>query len=107
MGLAQPDVARTGITEAMTIATLADARHIPVACHHSVGLGVALAAGLHVSAAVADSPFFELQPTTLPFAQRILRTPVNSTAAGFTLPHGPGLGIDINQDVLDDLVQGG
>ncbi|NGO76531.1 mandelate racemase/muconate lactonizing enzyme family protein [Streptomyces sp. YC504] len=106
-GLAQPDVARTGITEAMTIATLADARHIPVACHHSVGLGVSLAAGLHVAAAVADSPFFELQPTTLPYAQRILRTPITHTASGFTLPQGPGLGIDIDQEVLDDLVQGG
>ncbi|WP_233416182.1 mandelate racemase/muconate lactonizing enzyme family protein [Streptomyces sp. N35] len=106
-GLAQPDVARTGITEAMTVATLADARHIPVACHHSVGLGVALAAGLQVAAAVADSPFFELQPTTLPFAQRILRTPITHTASGFTLPQGPGLGIDIDQEVLDGLVQGG
>ncbi|MFC8093428.1 mandelate racemase/muconate lactonizing enzyme family protein [Streptomyces sp. NPDC057301] len=106
-GLAQPDVARTGITEAMTIATLADARHVPVACHHSVGLGVALAAGLHVSAAVADCPFFEFQPTTLPFAQRILRTPIAAGPAGFTLPEGPGLGLDIDQDIIDDLTQGG
>ncbi|MEW2811242.1 mandelate racemase/muconate lactonizing enzyme family protein [Streptomyces massasporeus] len=107
IGLAQPDVARTGITEAMTIATLADARHVPVACHHSVGLGIALAAGLHVSAAVADCPFFEFQPTTLPFAQRILRTPITAGPAGFTLPQGPGLGLDIDQDLIDDLTQGG
>ncbi|MFJ4965358.1 mandelate racemase/muconate lactonizing enzyme family protein [Streptomyces sp. NPDC088729] len=107
VGLVQPDVARTGITEAMTIAALADARHVPVACHHSVGLGVALAAGLHVSAAVADCPFFEFQPTTLPFAQRILRTPIAGGPTGFTLPQGPGLGVDVDEDVLDDIVKEG
>ncbi|WP_026153431.1 enolase C-terminal domain-like protein [Amycolatopsis methanolica] len=53
--LAQPDVARTGITEAMSIAELASAHHVPVACHHSVGLGIALAAGIHVSSACADT----------------------------------------------------
>ncbi|NEC20305.1 mandelate racemase/muconate lactonizing enzyme family protein [Streptomyces parvus] len=106
LGLAQPDVARTGITEAVTIATLADAHHVPVACHHSVGLGVAMAAGLHVSAAIADSPFFEFQPTTVPFAQNILRTPLTAGPAGFTLPEGAGLGIEINREAVLALTQG-
>ncbi|WP_031517784.1 mandelate racemase/muconate lactonizing enzyme family protein [Streptomyces sp. NRRL F-5123] len=100
LGLAQPDVARTGITEAVTIAALADAHHVPVACHHSVGLGVSLAAGLHVSAAVRDSPFFEFQPTTVPFAQAILRTPLTAGPTGFTLPEGPGLGVEIDRETV-------
>ncbi|MGW5351823.1 mandelate racemase/muconate lactonizing enzyme family protein [Streptomyces sp. NPDC004031] len=103
LGLAQPDVARTGVTEAMTIAALADAHHVPVACHHSVGLGVAMAAGLHVSAAVRDSPFFEFQPTTVPVAQRVLRTPLAAGPDGFTLPEGPGLGIEIDRDTVEAL----
>ncbi|MBC9715864.1 mandelate racemase/muconate lactonizing enzyme family protein [Streptomyces sp. TRM66268-LWL] len=105
LGLAQPDVARTGITEAMTIAALAEAHHVPVACHHSVGLGVALAAGLHVSAAVADSPYFEFQPTTVPFAQRILRKPLGAGPTGFTLPDGPGLGVEIDRETVTDLAK--
>jgi L-alanine-DL-glutamate epimerase-like enolase superfamily enzyme len=100
LGLAQPDVARTGITEAMTIATLADAHHVPVAYHHSVGLGVSLAAGLHVSAATANCPFFEFQHTPLPFAQRVLRTPLTAGAQGFTLPEGPGLGIEVDRETV-------
>ncbi|MEU8934351.1 mandelate racemase/muconate lactonizing enzyme family protein [Streptomyces sp. NPDC048409] len=100
LGLAQPDVARTGITEAVTIAALAGAHHVPVACHHSVGLGVSLAAGLHVSAALDDCPFFEFQPTTVPFAQRILRTPLTAGPTGFTLPEGPGLGIEIDRETV-------
>ncbi|MFI8221463.1 mandelate racemase/muconate lactonizing enzyme family protein [Streptomyces sp. NPDC085932] len=100
LGLAQPDVARTGITEAMIIAALADTHHVQVACHHSVGLGVALAAGLHVSAAMANCPFFEFQPTTLPFSQRILRTPLDGGPTGFSLPAGPGLGIEIDREAV-------
>lgn len=100
LGLAQPDVARTGITEAMVIADLASAHHVPIACHHSVGLGVALAAALHVSAAVRDCPYFEFQPIVLPYAQRILREPLAAGPAGFTLPAGPGLGVDVDVDAV-------
>ena len=70
--LCQPDVGRTGITEAMAIAALAAAHHLPVAPHHSVGLGVAVAAGLHVSAAIENMPSFEYQPGTMTVANTIL-----------------------------------
>jgi galactonate dehydratase len=100
LGLAQPDVARTGITEAMVIANLASAHHVPIACHHSVGLGVALAAGLQVSAAVRACPYFEFQSFVLPFAQRILREPLVAGPTGFTLPAGPGLGVDVDVDAV-------
>ncbi|MEU6389469.1 mandelate racemase/muconate lactonizing enzyme family protein [Streptomyces sp. NPDC046939] len=103
--LAQPDVARTGITEATTIGELASAAHTPIACHHSVGLGVALAAGIHVSAATQDCPFFEFQADSLPVAQSILRTPIEATPAGYTLPTGPGLGIEVDADAIRELSQ--
>ncbi len=103
--LAQPDVARTGITEAVAIAQLASAFHVPIAFHHSVGLGIALAAGIHVSAATVDCPFFEFQPDTVPVAQRILRTPIDAGPAGFAVPTGPGLGIDVDVDVITDLAK--
>ncbi|RII19618.1 D-galactonate dehydratase [Streptomyces sp. YIM 130001] len=101
--LAQPDVARTGITEAMVISDLASAHHVPVACHHSVGLGIALAAGIHVSAVATDSPFFEFQADVLPVAQSILRTPLAADASGYALPTGPGLGIDVDTEKITAL----
>lgn len=100
LGLAQPDVARTGITEAMSIVELAAARHLPVAAHHSVGLGVAMAAGIQVTAAIENTPFFEFQPTTFEVAQRILATPLKGGGAGFTLPTGPGLGIEVDEEFV-------
>ncbi|MDX2917518.1 MULTISPECIES: mandelate racemase/muconate lactonizing enzyme family protein [Streptomyces] len=103
--IAQPDVARTGITEAMAIAELSSAHHVPVAPHHSVGLGVALAAGLHVSAAVEDLLVFEYQPTSTDVGSRILRSPLTVLPDHFPLPEGPGLGIDVDEEAVRHLAE--
>lgn len=101
MSLAQPDVGRTGITEAMVVAELAGARHVPVAPHHSVGLGVALAAGLHVASAVAELTLFEFQPSTARAAVHILRSGLDLSGAGsLPLPSGPGLGVEVDEDFV-------
>jgi D-galactarolactone cycloisomerase len=100
LDLAQPDVARTGITEACNIAATASALHVPVAPHHSVGLGVALAAGLHLSAAIDNLFAFEFQPDTLPMANAILHTPIEGGPGAFALPAGPGLGVEVDIDVV-------
>ncbi|HEY3504899.1 MAG TPA: mandelate racemase/muconate lactonizing enzyme family protein [Actinocatenispora sp.] len=99
--LCQPDVARTGLTEALSVVELADAHHVPVAPHHSVGLGVALAAGIHLAAAVGSLPAFEYQPGTLPVANRILTEPIGGGPDGFDVPAGPGLGVTVDVDAVE------
>jgi galactonate dehydratase len=99
--LCQPDVARTGITELMAIAELASAHHIPVAPHHSVGLGVAVAAGLHVSAAIEAMPSFEFQPGTMAVASRVLTAPIVGGPVSFPLPQLPGLGVEVDPTILE------
>jgi D-galactarolactone cycloisomerase len=103
LDLCQPDVARTGITEAMAVADLASAFHVPVAPHHSVGLGVSIAAGLHVAAAIEVTPAFEFQPATMAVANRILTTPLAGGPVAFTLPDSPGLGIDVDLTTLESM----
>jgi L-alanine-DL-glutamate epimerase-like enolase superfamily enzyme len=105
LALAQPDVARTGITEAMAIAELAGAFHVPVAPHHSVGLGVSMAAGIHLAAAIEHAPFFEFQPSTMPVAERILRAPLGGGPVAFAVPEGPGLGIDVDAELVTELAK--
>jgi len=103
--IAQPDVARMGITEAMAISELCSAHHIPVAPHHSVGLGVALAAGLHVSAAMADLPAFEYQPTSVEAGARILLEPLAVGPDAISLPSGPGLGVEVDAETVISLAK--
>ena len=100
LSVAQPDIGRTGITEAMVIAELAAARHVPVAPHHSVGLGVSLAAGLQVAAAVQELLLFEYQPSTLRVAGRILSGPLETPPDAVPLPVGPGLGVQVDEDAV-------
>lgn len=100
--LCQPDVARTGITEALAIAELAAAHHVPVAPHHSVGLGVAVAAGLHLATAIEAMPAFEFQPVTMTVANRILTAPLPGGPVCFPVPDAPGLGVDVDPSLLED-----
>lgn len=96
IGLAQPDVGRTGLTEAWVIADLASAYHVPVAPHHSVGLGPLLAAGVHLAAALPDCPFFEYQPATVEVVEAMLLESLDGGPDGFALPTAPGLGIRLD-----------
>ncbi len=107
VGLAQPDVGRTGITECWSIAEVCSASDVPVAPHHSVGLGVALAAGLHVAAALEDCPFFEYQPSSTEVANQLLKAPIEGGPVAFTLPSGPGLGIEVDEDLVGKLATEG
>jgi D-galactarolactone cycloisomerase len=104
LDIAQPDVARTGITEARTIAATASSLHIPVAPHHSTGLGVALAAGIQLAASLDNLLAFEFQPDTLPMANAILTTPIGGGPGQFTVPDGPGLGVQVDRETVEQAV---
>jgi galactonate dehydratase len=108
VGAVQPDVGRTGISEALDIGTIAGAFHVPIAPHHSAALGVALAAGLHVAATAQNLLSFEFQPTLLRVANLILRKPIAMAGAdALQLPTAPGLGVEVDEDALRVLLDGG
>lgn len=103
--IAQPDVARTGVTELMAIVELCAAHHVPVAPHHSVGLAVSLAAGVAVSAAIEDLVAFEYQPTSAEVGDRIVGTALIRRPGSIPVPDGAGLGIDVDTDTVRRLVK--
>lgn len=90
----QPDVGRTGITEGSNIATIASAASRQVMPHHSLALGPALAAGLHVAATAQAMPSFEYQITAVRNANSLLAEPLEVHAGHMVLPAGPGLGVE-------------
>lgn len=100
VGIVQPDIGRCGITEGLAIAGYAEAHHLRVAPHHSAGLGVALAAGLHVAAAAGNLLAFEYHAPSFGPVNSILSTPLEPSPTAIRLPNGPGLGVDVDPDAV-------
>lgn len=104
--IVQPDVGRTGITELMHIASLAETWNLQVAPHLSVGLGPCIAASIHVAAAIPNLFMLEYQPPVFAIANQLLTTPLVCEQGHYALPHAPGLGIEINEEKVRESVMG-
>lgn len=100
LDILQSDAGRTGITEGRRIAAVADTYHVSQAPHISIGLGPQLAAALHLAAASPGLLVVECNPKVLEVANRFLRAPIAFDASALVAPSGPGLGIEINEDLL-------
>jgi D-galactarolactone cycloisomerase len=108
LDIIQPDVCVCGgFTEFRKIAAMASANHIRV-IPHMFGTSIRLAATLHLLAALPDSPrALEPFPTLLEYdmSENALRTelarePIRHGDGIVAVPQGPGLGIEIDRDVL-------
>jgi D-galactarolactone cycloisomerase len=96
----QPDVARAGgISEVVQIAALA-ARHGLSVSFHTWGDAVALAASLHLAAALKNSSVMELDCTHNPLRTELLKEPLKAQNGFMVPPQGAGLGIDLNTQAL-------
>ncbi len=96
----QPDVARAGgISEIMQIAVIAEKYQRPISLH-TWGDGVALAASLHLSAALKNSPIMELDLTHNPLRTELTDWPLEQHDGLMTPPEGPGLGVNLNPQAL-------
>jgi galactonate dehydratase len=97
---AQPDLGRTGITEALRIAAQATQHGAAVVPHVSIALAPQIAAAVHFAAAVPDCPMLEYNPNVFSVANRYTRTSLLFRNAKYIVPDRPGLGIDIPEDDL-------
>lgn len=100
----QPDIGRTGITEGMKLAALAELYNVPVAFHVSIGLGVQIAAALHVAASIPNLLFVECNPQVWQVAETLLKTPLPLGAGTVGIPAGTGLGIEIDEEKLQPFI---
>src|SRR5678815_5414253 len=97
----QPDVARAGgITEVKKITSLAAQHKVPVS-FHTWGDGVALAASVHLSAALRDCIVMELDYTYNPLREELLREPFKVQNGYLLPPEAPGLGIELDTNALE------
>jgi len=94
MTFAQPEMGHTGISQFMQIAHMANAFHVRVIPHASVGVGIYQAASLHASAALPNVPMHEYQHSVFDRNLAFVNTTMRCERGVFTLPEGPGLGIE-------------
>ena len=97
----QPDVARAGgVTEVQKIAALAARHNVPVS-FHTWGDAVALAASVHLAAAIENCIVMELDYTYNPLREALLREPITLKKGYLKPPDQPGLGIELDPAALE------
>ena len=106
VGIVQPDVARSGgISETRDIAALARAFHVAYAPHVGASGAVCAAASLHLAAAAPNFVTFECMTFRNPLREKLTKHKVGDPDAlvdsTVAVPQGPGLGIEIDFDVLE------
>ncbi|PIF73807.1 galactonate dehydratase [Variovorax sp. 54] len=94
MSIVQPEMGHTGISQFMQIGRMANAFHMKVIPHASIGLGIYQAASLHATAALPNAPMHEYQHSVFDRNLQYVRTAMRCDAGAFHLPEGPGLGIE-------------
>jgi D-galactarolactone cycloisomerase len=96
----QPDVARAGgITEIKKIAATAAVHGVPIS-FHTWGDGVALAASVHLSAAINECIVMELDYTYNPLREELLRERFKLVNGCLIPPEKPGLGVELKPEAL-------
>lgn len=101
--VAQPDVGRVGgLTEALRVAQLAQDRGKMVV-PHCWKTGIGIAASAHFAAAIPNCPFIEFLPAELcesVLRRELVTEPLVMEDGHLLLPDKPGLGVELNFDVL-------
>jgi L-rhamnonate dehydratase len=102
--LIQPDVTRCGgITEMMRIAALAQ-EHGVALVPHAWKSGIIKAASLHVNAVLSEAPLQEYCVAETEINTKLTHQKLPLEADGcVAVPTAPGLGIDLDEDVLSSL----
>ena len=101
VSILQPDITRCGgITQARKIATLAAANHLTVV-PHAWSSGIVIAASLHIIASIPNSCLLEYLIWDNPIRKEMLVEDILVKDGYATLPEGPGLGIEINDQAIE------
>lgn len=102
----QVDVSRAGgFTEARRIAQMARLRNLPCV-PHAYSTGVLLAASLHWAASIPNGWLVEYTVEESPLATGLegtglLREPLRAKEGWLTVPDGPGLGIELDEEQIE------
>lgn len=96
-----PDVCNCGgILELREIAAMADCHHVAVSPHNYNSTTIGLAATIHATAGMTNSPITEYFVNFEEVGMKIAHTPLVARNGYVELPTTPGLGVDLDEDAL-------
>ena len=102
----QPDIVKVpGFTEFQRIAALASAFGKPITVH-TIQPTLSAVAHLHVCAAYAIIPYaqeYNIEPISIRDEWPILKNPLEVKDGYLDVPSGPGLGVELDEDVIERL----
>lgn len=97
----QPDLARAGgFTQGRRIADLAAANHA-LLVPHAWKSGILVAASLHFAAVLPEIPFVEYTVAPSPLRRDLVRSDVAVAGGVASIPRRPGLGVDLNEEIVE------
>lgn len=100
VSIIQPEMGHTGITQFMRIARYAEAHHLDIIPHATIGIGIFLAASLQASAALQHVSFHEYQHSIFEPNRRLIRSTMDCRAGFYHVPDGAGLGVEPSEEAL-------
>jgi galactonate dehydratase len=98
--IVQPEMGHKGVTEFMRIGLYAQAHHLKVIPHATIGIGLFLAASLQASSALAAVECHEFQHSIFEPNRRLLVGDMDCRDGAYRLPSGPGLGVEPSEEAL-------
>jgi L-alanine-DL-glutamate epimerase-like enolase superfamily enzyme len=96
----QVDVSRTGLTEAVRVAALAEEHGIPCV-NHTYSYLLNAAASIHFAAAVDETSVFECQATPNEIRDALDAGQLRPHDGWVHVPNAPGLGVEVDEAVLE------
>jgi galactonate dehydratase len=96
----QPDINFVGFTQMRQIALLAQAFHVEMAPHLSGTLGWAVAASLHLMAAIPNGSMLEYRLHTFEQTAGLYKQSLHWADGYLQLPDGPGFGLEPDEAAL-------
>ncbi len=97
----QPEMGHKGVTEFMRIGLYAQAHHLKLIPHATIGIGLFLAASLHASSALAAVECHEYQHSIFEPNRRLLVGDMDCRQGLYSLPTGAGLGVEPSKEALE------
>lgn len=100
VGIVQPEMGHTGITQFVRIGEYAHAHNIKIIPHATIGAGIFLAASLQASSVLANVACHEFQHSIFEPNRRLLTGDMDCAAGEYVLPSGAGLGVELSGEAL-------